>query len=581
MTDFSGAMTDLGTALSAGADTSGNAPATQSPFGSVASDIAAALNPASGQSRDSILPSAPYDATDAAVHGMTFGLSDAARAALMAGSRYVSGATPGFDYSQAAREIQRGREAYTGQAPFTNAAANLAGGLVTGAPAGARMVAGAAGPVSRIARSALTGGAMGAVEGAADNNTSLEDAAKGATRGGEIGLAVGGALPLAGAMLPGPTPAAQGLRAIGVEPTPGNAMGGIPAAIEDLYGRIPVLGVPVQAGRRAAQEQFTHAMEGQSEDFQRGAINQVLGNVGETLSSNTPLGNPAIDEMATKVGHAYDAAVPSAGAPLDLQLAAKLSNIRANLALRAPTRSQQFDDFLNAKVNDKVSGGVLPGQAFKDAEADFGSEANSLKSSSDSDQRALGFAYRDVQGALRDNLERNAPASAADIRAANTAYREMLPVQYAAGGNLNGNFTPMSLGQASRIAGGRTTFARGGAPMQSFAQGAEQDRQNLANLGSSLRAPTGTGGHGGGFGAGVLGAEIFERMMEHPHGPALAAALAYPAIAGAYSNAGRRLVNRGLAGASGLLNYAAPVSPLLAQQAASRGLLSLSSETAP
>lgn len=578
MSSSDAALTDLNAILQATTAGQDQPPATPTgPAASVLGDIANATTPKAAASTDSLLPAADYGATDAAVHGMTFGLSDAARAGLIAMGRYLSGDSPEFDYPQAAKEMQRGREAYANRSPVANFAANLVGGATSLPLMGARAVAAASGPVGRIGAGMLTGGATGAIQGAADNSDSIGNAITGAERGGAIGAGVGAAIPAATTLVPGMTAASQALRAQGVEPAPGNAMGGLPSVVENLLSKLPIVGAPIQAGRQAAQQQFQSAVGQRSQDFQQGAINRVLGHVGETLDPATGLGNPAIAEMADKVGQAYQSAVPAAGAPLDSAAQSTINNAIANAKLSLPAdRATQFENFVNGKILGQVQNGTLPGQAFKDAESDLGKEVRSAFSgNSTSDERKLGSAFGDLQGHLRDWLQRTNPASAADIAAANRAYREMLPVQYAAGGALDGSFTPMTLGTAARTIGGRTSFARGAAPMQDFAQDAADQQRALADLGATLRPGSGTGGHGAGAGmtGSLLMADLAERMLEHPHGPALAAAaIGYPLLAGIYSNGGRHLVNAGLDQAGGLLNQAAPLSPLFA--APTSGLLS-------
>jgi hypothetical protein len=143
---------------------------------------------------DYILPAAPYGPKDAVAHGFTLGLSDPAQALGLAANRWVFGGQP-FDYPQASREMQRGRESYAGANPWANTLLNLVGGLgLGGGGAGVPMVE-APSLIAQTLRSAGLGTLFGGVTGAADNAASVGEAARGAGYGGLLGAVLGGALP--------------------------------------------------------------------------------------------------------------------------------------------------------------------------------------------------------------------------------------------------------------------------------------------------------------------------------------------------------------------------------------------------
>jgi hypothetical protein len=433
-----------------------------------------------------------------------------------------------------------------------------------------------AGVLGRIGYGAATGGALGAAT-PVDNPDENYWGQKAAQTG--TGMAIGGAVPAAGAagraLLPGPSPAIQTLRGAGVEPTPGAAAGGLPAIAEDLWSRIPVLGAPVQAGRRAAQEQFTGAVAKDVEDFNRAGINHALSPIGQSLSTDTKIGNDAIAEMAGRVGDAYKAAVPDAGGPIDQRILQDIGSLRVNARMQLPPdRAQQLENFIQSKVLDNIKNGNMSGQAFKDAESDIGKAASGyLRGNNTADERGLGDALRQLQGNIRDWVARVSPESAADIQAANQSYARMLRVQDAAARGQEGVFTPQNLLASVKKYGGPVQFARGGALMQDFAQNAALGQQQFAAASrQALQPPTGSGGHAGGIGAGIIGADMLEHVMQHPSPWMIAAlATAYPALSGLYSNTGRRIVNNMIAGSGGVLGNL-PVTPLASQFGARQGL---------
>jgi hypothetical protein len=518
------------------------------PPGATAAPQEQAQQPAAAQ----LLPIAPYGATDAALHGMTFGISDAADAAAMALARYLRGQTPGFDYSQAAKEVQRGREAYSSEYPWRSAGANITGSLAYGAPI-AKSITAAPTVFGQLARGILSGGAIGATQGAADNNATLSSAETGAERGGEGGALIGGGLSALGpafrAAVPGLSTAAQTLRGFGVNPTPGAAVGGLPGAIENFAGKVPVLGFPIQAGRAAAQHQLADAVEKNATDFNRGAVNEVLGPIGESLNPATATGHDAIAEAAQKAHAAYEAAIPKGDIPVDPQAWNEISQIRANARLVLPPQIvRQFNNFMQANVLRNVTpAGTMSGAAFKSAESDLGKEASRLLGgNSTASEKALGDQYRNVQATLRDWLGRAAPENAPQIQAANQTWARLLPVQDAAA-TLDGRFTPQQLGASARKFAGRVRFARGNAPMLDYAMNGAFTNQQLSDAAkTALIAPSALS-HGGAVGAGVLGAGLIERLMEHPDPRSMAiAGTVYPALSALYSNAGRRVANAAL-----------------------------------
>lgn len=524
---------------------------------------------------DSLLPAAPYDAFDAAVHGTTFGLSDAAHAALAAGGRYLRGETPDFDYSQAATEIGRGRDAYAAQNPWTSGLLNLAGGITGGGGAIAKSVMDS-GPVLAALKSAIAGGALGGVQGAADNNTSLANALAGAKTGAEVGGGLGAAPVVAGAavrgLMPGITDAAQTLRGVGVEPTPGSATGGLPSVVENVIGRIPFLGQPINKGRQAALDQFGEALDQNHELFNRGTLNQVLAPVGETLSPTTAIGHDAVNEVADKLHDAYTAAIPTGSFPVTPQASINIQDVltQAQRSL-SPDNFTKFQNAIEDNVLRRVeplptnattptgmaqqlalgqtgATGQMSGQAFKDAETGLGQMARKYSTGNLSpDERDMGDYFRTAQGHLRDWLADVSPQNADQIRAANSAWRNFLPTQHAAALSPTGEITPKTLLSGAKKFGGDIQYARGTAPMQDIGLNALQQEQALADAGKTLKG-AGNYSHGAGIGMGVLGANLVEDLFRHPDPLAIGAlSVAYPAMSALYSNAGRRALNSALA----------------------------------
>jgi hypothetical protein len=208
----------------------------------------------------------------------------------------------------------------------------------------------------------------------------------------------------------------------------------------------------------------------------------------------------------------------------------------------------------------------MSGTAFQTLDSSLGQTATAARTSANGYDRATGNALFQVQGALRDALERGNPDAAGAMAAARDAYSKMLRVQTAAArpGGEPGVFSPDQFQSAvrqldpTRLKG---AYARGNALLQDFAD----------NASAALKPPQLAGGHAQDIGAGIIGSRIVEHLFEHPFNPmTYAGVAAYPFMRGLYSNAGRSVLNPMIAGASALGNGVGALTPIAAQIAARR-----------
>jgi hypothetical protein len=83
-----------------------------------------------------------------------------------------------------------------------------------------------------------------------------------------------------------------------VTPSIGQTGGGVLDMLESMIARIPVIGAPITAARTRAADQFAATKTQAFNDFGRGAINEVLAPIGETLDEATPMGraNAQLDQ---------------------------------------------------------------------------------------------------------------------------------------------------------------------------------------------------------------------------------------------------------------------------------------------
>lgn len=398
----------------------------------------------------------------------------------------------------------------------------------------------------------------GAASGAASGAVSSDDPAAGAITGAALGAAAVPVTSAIGNAVSGVvSPYINTLRAAGVTPTPGQIVGGAANRAEQGLTSIPLLGDFIKNARSRAVQQLN-----------RGAINDVLAPIGETLEAPN-LGRDAINEMQTKVSDAYKSVVPQAGAQLDPQALGDLTRLRSLAQFMPPDRAKQFDSMLKGYVIDKLSpNGSMTGESFKNAESMLGQQANNYLHSSDADQRSLGGALRETQAILRNWLARANPDAADGIQNANQAFARMLRVSDASTrpGVEPGVFSPAQL-QASvkKFATTPRQYAGGNALMQP-----------LADAGRAVLGPTvpdsGTPyRHAMQLAAGLLAAHGGGEMLGVPAQYTAAAGLGVGGLSGLagllYSPAGTRLAAAALtarpAGAQAvadLLRGAAPMA---------------------
>jgi hypothetical protein len=252
--------------------------------------------------------------------------------------------------------------------------------------------------------------------------------------------------------------------AAGVNPTFGQAMGGIFNRLEQGLSSVPFLGDFMRTGRAGAVEEFN-----------RGAINRALGHIDEQLDPNTPLGRQAIAEADTRVGARYDQITPQLTMTLDPQFGTGLTDIFRRSTMLSRDLRDQFVNTFRTEVMDRLNGPNITGQAFRDAESTLGQIARQYRHSPLPADRNFGNLVTDLQGELRGNLRRSNPGQAAELGDIHRAYTDLARVELAAArmgtglGGISeyGVFTPPQLTSAIRQMDpslrGRA-FARGVAP---------------------------------------------------------------------------------------------------------------------
>ena len=304
---------------------------------------------------------------------------------------------------------------------------------------------------------------MGAGYGAA---TTPEDTSGGAAAGA-LGTGVGMGINrlLGGAIKPFISKEAESLMAQGVQPTPGQALGGAFNTAEQKLRSMPLAGGIIRGARERATGEFNTAVG-----------NRALANINEAVGAKTKPGAALTEEVATKIGNVFDRIEPNAKFVTDPVFNQEVAAIRTQLSQMAPEKLTQFDNIVQNQIVAKLRGGEMAGDQWAGTRSMLGriTRENRLGNAS-ADQRALADAVGDLQEAVNFNVVKNsAPSVKTDLSDASSAWRQYKQMEKAAGmkgamGNEN-VFTPsqylsavrgsLTAGQRAQGKGTNTEFAQ-------------------------------------------------------------------------------------------------------------------------
>jgi len=380
--------------------------------------------------------------------------------------------------AQAARDSERDAQAaYAAESPIENFGLQLAGGLLTpGLGMAGNYISGATG-AARGVRAAQVGAGYGAASGLGYGTGNVGERLDDAAIGGLVGAGTGylgqrGVDRLTrGAANPGRVSNARLLSREGVDLTPGQMAAEIPVvgnvlrSIEEGASSIPFVGSPIAGARQQSVETFNRA-----------AINRALEPLGEKLPKNVRAGYDAVGHAQTRVSQAYDRALDGVSLRPDEALYDDLgSAINSAVENAGVTGGRRVTRDISERVFRVLQDfdDPITGQQFKALESEFGTLAANAMESTDGATRAVGRAYQAVQSGLRDNLARQNPRAAEEIKKANSAYARLMRVESAAASSVSqaddGVFSPTQLGRAVSQMGSRRPSARGDALMQDLA----------------------------------------------------------------------------------------------------------------
>jgi hypothetical protein len=274
------------------------------------------------------------------------------------------------------------------------------------------------------------------------------------------------------------------LQRAGVEMTPGQKQGGLMWRAEEAHKSNPFVG----QGIRDAEN---HSIR----TFNKATYDKVLSPIGEKYTGSAQdIGRAGVRQVQQKLNAAYDRLKPRMKLSWDDKLTSDLAGVRSEAAELPPDHERQFETILNNRVLKPLTQGHMDGETFKKTEEAIGKLAAQYKGSQDPAQRALGQRLEDVNGALRDGLERGSDASVrGDLKRVNNAYAMFTRVRGAAanragsGGVFSTGDLLSAIKQGDKTVG-KGAFARGDALLQDWAEDAHQVLPNrLPDSGTAER----------------------------------------------------------------------------------------------
>lgn len=416
--------------------------------------------------------------------GVTFGMADEISAGLNTVLPLDRGTVSGFGeggFRQAYDSnlaVARGVDATDArQMPLTRGAGQLVGAVAApGSMAGGRYIAAAPSMLSAAGRGAGVGAMAGAAYGAGSAEGPIESRLQGAQAGAMTGAVAGGVLGgggrfvgdavggVARGMMTSPrSQAVQTLRDNGVSLTPGQAMGGLPATVENLAQRAPILGPAIRGARERGVESLNRAVG-----------NRALDNIGEGVPANVPAGGEMVGHVQQQLGAQFDRAYSMVPQFVpDEALGQGLARIGQQKIDLPPAMQQQFDNIIGERLT--RLGASPSGQQVGAIRTELNGLAAGYLRAQDPAQQGLGRMLTEVADELDGAVSRASPEAGQILSQAREGYSDYIRLERASTAAGGRPFSPGQLETAVRASDGsvrRGAVGRGDARMQNLSSAA-------------------------------------------------------------------------------------------------------------
>lgn len=378
------------------------------------------------------------------------------------------------------------------QNPVSSFAGDVTGGAMLYATGrGALGLAGKGGApaTGTFARNALAGdAAMGGYIGSGQGGTDVvsgQNALLGAAAGVAGGAAGRGAINTTARTLSPSGGSLAPAYAEGVRPTVGQRMGGVADRAEQAFASVPLVGGIQRSARNNAVQ-----------DWQAGAFNQALREVGDGLPKGVKSGTQAHAYMQQSFNRAYDKARSGLQFARDAEFDADFKGVAQEVALLSKDSQNAFRVMVEEVSNRlNVRGGNLNGGDYKTLVSRIESKARKLRKNPQGDHE-LADAMEGLSLALDQGARRHSnPRAVAALDAADRGYVMAVLIEEAgrkAGGGEVGEFTGKQLEAAIRGNSGRRSrqMLRGEAPLQKYAAAGSRLGDSVPDSGTPERILT-------------------------------------------------------------------------------------------
>jgi hypothetical protein len=314
----------------------------------------------------------------------------------------------GGDYEQGRDAFNAKKFLVADENPVSDFAGNVLGSALSMGGLGAGATALAANG-SRAGGLLMRGGGLGAdatygaLFGAGQNNenrmggsiTGLAAAGLGNIAGQGLASGVAGAIAPNGGRM-------ANMYALGARPSIGQRMGGIVNSAEEKLQSLPLVGDAIRGTRDRARDQA-----------ERGIFNDALGQVGERLPDDVPLGTEAHTYKQGVENRVYSQARAGMNFVPDGQFGQDLGQLQRQVGTLADNSQTRFARIWEDAVVRRLrnNGGRLSGDAYKDAHSDIGDAIRGIRKSPNGDGE-LADALEAMQSTLDGAARRNSPPEA-------------------------------------------------------------------------------------------------------------------------------------------------------------------------
>jgi hypothetical protein len=253
-----------------------------------------------------------------------------------------------------------------------------------------------------------------------------------------------------------------------------------------LLSDVPLIGQGLQRAEQAATSlpltgsMIRKGLQTTNEDFNRAMAQKVLDPMGIQIGKDVPAGRTLVDFLEDTIGTGYDAIKGKIDFKNVIDPKTKKSTYdhmmeRFTDIARDKTIGQQriiFDEFDKTFLQAFQRKKHLNGDEFREIEKSLGNKAKAYMR--DPVLQDVGFALRDIQNAMRNELAYQNPAVGQELRNLHEAFKRYLRVERAASyiGAQEGVYSPSQMQSAVKAVGGQRPFATGRAIFQPETQAA-------------------------------------------------------------------------------------------------------------